>query len=64
MQFVYETAEGIIGASACLGNNGDLHRMTDKNTTNSKEDFRPEWRPRKGVNWDWIQRMKIYECGC
>ena len=33
--------------------------MKNKNTTNSIEDFRSEWRPSKGVNWDLIQRMRF-----
>ena len=33
--------------------------MKNKNTTNSIEDFRSEWRPSKGINWDLIQRMRF-----
>jgi hypothetical protein len=33
--------------------------MKNKDTTDSIEDFRSEWRPSKGINWDWIQRMRF-----
>jgi hypothetical protein len=33
--------------------------MKNKDTTDSIEDFRSEWRPSKGINWDLIQRMRF-----